>query len=45
MTLVNEDQGAGSYETTCGSNLASGVYFYKLKAGNLTEVRRMHLIK
>jgi YVTN family beta-propeller protein len=45
-TLVNEQQKAGTY--TIGFNaleLASGIYFYKLKAGNLTQIRRMVLIR
>lgn len=40
-TLVNEKQRAGSYETEFdGSNLSSGVYFYRLttKAGSSSEI-------
>jgi hypothetical protein len=45
-SLVNEKLNAGEYETTFdGSNLPSGVYFYKLTAGNFSEVKRMMLIK
>lgn len=45
-TLVNEKQSAGEYEVKFdGSNLASGIYFYKLSAGDFTEVKRMTLIK
>ncbi|MFZ1321563.1 MAG: T9SS type A sorting domain-containing protein [Ignavibacteria bacterium] len=45
-TLVNEKQSAGSYSVTFnGSNFPSGVYFYKLQAGEFVETRRMVLIK
>jgi hypothetical protein len=44
-TLVNEDQKAGSYQVSFTSeNLASGVYFYRLQAGNYSEVRKMILL-
>ena len=45
-TLVNEQLQPGSYEVTFdGSNLPSGVYFYKLTAGNYTETMKMLMIK
>ncbi|MFZ1322577.1 MAG: T9SS type A sorting domain-containing protein [Ignavibacteria bacterium] len=45
-TLVNEKQTAGSYSVTFdGSNFPSGVYFYKLDAGNFSETKRMILLK
>jgi hypothetical protein len=54
-TLVNEIQPAGSYEVEFNvdqsnvkqSNRAivSGIYFYRLQAGNYTETRKMILIK
>ena len=45
-TLVNEKLDAGRYSATFnGANLASGMYFYKLAAGQFTFVRKMVLIK
>ncbi len=45
-TLVNEYQNTGNYSVNFdGSKLPSGVYFYKLTAGNFSETKRMVLIK
>ena len=45
-TLVNEFKKAGSYIVTFnGSALASGVYFYRLNAGDFSETKRMLIIK
>jgi hypothetical protein len=45
-TLVNEKQSPGTYEVTFdGSGLSSGIYFYKLEAGNFSDIKRMVLIK
>jgi hypothetical protein len=45
-TLVNEKKSAGSYEAIWNaSGLASGVYFYQLRAGNFIETRKMLLMK
>jgi len=44
--LVNEVKEMGSYSVRFNaSNLSSGVYYYKLKAGNFSSVRKMLLIK
>lgn len=45
-TLVNEKQNAGSYNVEFdGSKLPSGVYFYKITAGDFTAVKKMVLVK
>ena len=50
-TLVNEFQKAGNYETQFPNNkysnnqLPSGIYFYKLTAGDFSKVMKMTLIK
>lgn len=43
---INEFRTAGSYEVKFdGSNLASGMYFYQVEAGNFKETKKMVLIK
>jgi hypothetical protein len=43
---MNEAKQPGTYEVTFdGSNFASGVYFYKLKAGDFIETKKMLMIK
>ncbi|HSW55741.1 MAG TPA: T9SS type A sorting domain-containing protein, partial [Ignavibacteriaceae bacterium] len=54
-TLVNEEQTAGTYKVEFGShsglpsgnvrNLASGIYFYSLKAGDFVSIKKMILLK
>ncbi len=45
-TLVNEFRQAGNYSIEFdGTNFKSGVYFYKLNAGNFTAVKKMILVK
>lgn len=45
-TLINERYSAGTYSVEFNaSNLASGVYFYKLEAGDYTATKKMVLIK
>jgi len=46
LLLVNKDQGAGTHSAIFdGGDLASGVYFYRLSAGNFTETKKLMLIK
>jgi hypothetical protein len=45
-TLVNEQQIAGKYNFNFkASNLASGIYIYKLTAGSFTSVKKLTLLK
>jgi hypothetical protein len=45
-TLVNEELKPGSYEADWdGSNFSSGVYFYKIIAGDFFETKKMVLMK
>jgi uncharacterized membrane protein len=47
-TLVNEVQPAGIHHstfTTLHSSLSSGVYFYRLQAGEFSQVKKMILMK
>ncbi|HEY3250301.1 MAG TPA: T9SS type A sorting domain-containing protein [Ignavibacteria bacterium] len=44
--LVNENKKPGTYNVTFdGTNLNTGVYFYKLEAGGFTQTRKMILLK
>ncbi len=46
MTLVDEYRVPGSYEVRLdASNLAGGMYFYKLVSGSLSETKKMILVK
>lgn len=45
-TLINEVHQAGYFQITFNAeNLASGVYFYRLQAGNFLKVRKMIITK
>jgi photosystem II stability/assembly factor-like uncharacterized protein len=44
--LINEQKSPGLYEVLFdGTNLSSGIYMYKLKAGDFTSVKKMILLK
>jgi len=44
--LVSENQATGYYEVSFdASAFASGIYFYKLQAGNFSEIKKMSLVK
>ncbi len=45
-TLVNGNQQAGSYHVQFdGSKFSSGVYFYRIEAGNFVETKKLILLK
>jgi hypothetical protein len=46
QTLVNESLKPGTYEASFdGSQLTSGVYFYKITAGDFSQTKKMLMIK
>ena len=46
VTLAEGIKNAGSYETVFNaSKLASGIYFYKLIAGDIVQTKKMILIR
>jgi hypothetical protein len=46
MVPVNEFKKPGYYTVVIsGTGLASGVYLYKIEAGNFTETHKMILVK
>ncbi|GAB6283788.1 MAG: hypothetical protein STSR0008_26200 [Ignavibacterium sp.] len=45
-TLVNKEKTPGEYEVEfSGKGLSSGMYFYKIEAGNFIQVNKMILMK
>jgi len=50
-SLVNEEQASGTYEVfwdgndSMGNKVSTGVYFYRINAGEFSETRKMMLIK
>ena len=51
ITLVDAEQPAGTYmaqwdgQDMKGQRVSSGVYFYRLKAGNFSKTRKMVILK
>ena len=44
--LVNKEQSTGNYEVEFdASHLTSGIYFYKIQAGDYVETKKMVLMK
>jgi hypothetical protein len=44
--LVNDKFSAGTFEVSFGvEGLSSGVYYYKMEAGNFTDTKRMMYLK
>lgn len=45
-TLINENRNVGFHEVTFdGSQLASGLYLYRMQAGNFTQTKKLMLVK
>jgi len=45
-TLINEQQSAGKYETTFdASNLANGVYIYRIQVHDFVSSKKMMIVK
>ena len=45
-TLINEVKSAGYYEVNFNAvNIASGIYFYRIQAGDFVETKKMILLK
>jgi hypothetical protein len=45
-TVVNEERDAGSYQVQFdGTGLSSGVYFYRIQAGDFVDAKKLLLIK
>ncbi|MDZ4712689.1 MAG: T9SS type A sorting domain-containing protein [bacterium] len=46
FTLLNDFRNAGRYSINFnGSNFASGIYYYKIKAGEFESIKKMILLK
>ncbi|GBD88268.1 arylsulfotransferase [bacterium BMS3Abin03] len=46
VTLVNEEKAAGKYEVSFdGTELATGIYIYRIHTGKFTDVKKLLLLK
>jgi hypothetical protein len=46
VTLINEERPAGNHEVEfSGTDLPSGVYFYKLQTGSFIQTKKMILLR
>ncbi len=46
MTVMDEEKVAGGYDVRInGSSLSSGVYFYRLEAGDFAQTRKLVIVK
>ena len=43
--LVNERKDAGSYQVEWNANVPSGIYFYRLQAGEYLETKKMIFLR
>ena len=44
-TLYNNETKAGYHEVNWNANVASGIYYYTIKAGEFTQTKKMILLK
>jgi hypothetical protein len=45
-TLINEEKGKGVYEFDASKyGLSSGIYFYQMRAGDYTSIKKMVYLK
>lgn len=45
-TLVNKERSAGTYEVEFdGTDLPSGIYFYRIEAGRYSDIKKFILLK
>jgi len=44
-TLVNEQKKAGYFQATWNANVSSGIYFYRLQAGEYVETKKMIVLR
>ena len=45
-TLIAEEEQPGAYRATFDATaFASGIYFYKMRAGNFNEIKKLILLK